>query len=32
MLVETSKGDPKKALQNTVSSLKKKIEKLKNSF
>ena len=32
MLVETSRGDPKKALQNTVSSLKKKIKELKSNF
>lgn len=32
MLVETSKGNAKKALQNAVSSLKKKIKGLKDNF
>lgn len=32
MLVETSKGDPRKALQGAVSDLKKKIKELKNNF
>ncbi|MEK6834996.1 MAG: DNA-directed RNA polymerase subunit L [Nanoarchaeota archaeon] len=32
MLVEVSKGDPKKALQNTVSSLKKKVKEIKDNF
>ena len=32
MLVETSKGDPRKALQNAVSDLKKKIKELKSNF
>jgi DNA-directed RNA polymerase subunit L len=32
MLVETSKGDPKKALQNAVSGLRKKIKEIKNNF
>jgi DNA-directed RNA polymerase subunit L len=32
MLVETNKGDPRKALQNAVLSLKKKIKELKDNF
>ncbi len=32
MLVETSKGDPKTAIQNTVTSLKKEIKELKDVF
>ncbi len=32
MLVETSKGDPKKALQNSILSLKEKIKEIKSNF
>ena len=32
MLVETNKGDPKTAISNTVSSLKKQIKELKDIF
>ncbi len=32
MLVETSKGDPKTAVSNAVSSLKKQIKELKDIF
>ncbi len=32
MLVETNKGDPKTALINAISSLKKHIKELKDSF
>ena len=32
MLVEMTKGDPKKALQNAVSNLKKKIKSIKDNF
>jgi DNA-directed RNA polymerase subunit L len=32
MLVETKKGDPKKALQNAILSLKKKIKEIKDNF
>ncbi|MEK6841197.1 MAG: DNA-directed RNA polymerase subunit L [Nanoarchaeota archaeon] len=32
MLVELSKGDPRKALQNAVSGLKKKLKELKDNF
>lgn len=32
MLVEVSKGDPKKVLQNAVSSLKKKVKEIKDNF
>lgn len=32
MLVETSKRDPRKVLQNSVTSLKKKIKEIKENF
>lgn len=32
MLVETSKGDPKKSLQSSIVSLKKKIKEIKDNF
>ncbi|MEK6835768.1 MAG: RpoL/Rpb11 RNA polymerase subunit family protein, partial [Nanoarchaeota archaeon] len=32
MLVETTRGDPRKALQEAVENLKKKVKEIKDSF